>query len=113
MAKFNVKIKGQALKQRKKNVEKDIDANSKRYYKDVTISRNNFMEGLIKVAEMSLAVNFSIKFTGEQGIDAGGLKREFYDMIGNEFKKNTNPFFKPTSIQMSEYFIDPEILKNK
>ena len=75
MANFMIKIKGQALKQRRKNVEKDIEANSKRYYKDITISRNNFMEGLFKVAQMSLAVNFSIKFTGEQGIDAGGLKR--------------------------------------
>ena len=35
---------------------------------------------------MSLMVKFDVKFTGEQGIDAGGLRREFYDMIGKEIK---------------------------
>lgn len=75
MAGFDLKIKGQALKQRKKNLERDIEKNTKRFYKTITISRNNFLEGLFKIAEMSLATNFDVKFTGEQGIDAGGLKR--------------------------------------
>ena len=43
MAKFEIKIKGQALKMRKKNAEKEIEAASKRYYKDITINRHNFM----------------------------------------------------------------------
>jgi hypothetical protein len=40
------------------------------------------MQSLFKIAEKSLDKNFSINFAGEQGIDAGGLKRKFYDMIG-------------------------------
>lgn len=70
-----MEIKGQALSQRKKNLEKEIDKVCKNYYKDITVSRNNFLEGLFKIAEKSLMVNLSIKFSGEQGIDAGGLKR--------------------------------------
>jgi hypothetical protein len=75
MAEFVLEIKGQALSQRRKNLEKDVDKIAKSYYKDVTISRSNFLEGLFKIAEKSLMVNLSIKFSGEQGIDAGGLKR--------------------------------------
>lgn len=33
------------------------------------------MECLFKYAEQGLDKNFSVKFAGEQGIDAGGLKR--------------------------------------
>jgi hypothetical protein len=29
---------------------------------------------------------FTITFANEQGVDAGGLKREFYDMIGETMK---------------------------
>ena len=114
IGKFMLKIKGQALKQRKKNVEEDIRKFQKHQYsKSVVINRNNFLDGLFKIAEASLQTNLSIKFQGEDGIDAGGLKREFYDMIGNVFKKASNPFFKPTDSNLSEYFINPEIMNNK
>lgn len=36
---------------------------------------------------------FSIKFLNEPGIDAGGLKREFYDMIGNTLKDEKYKYF--------------------
>lgn len=39
------------------------------------VPRGRFLEELFKIAEKSLHTNFSVKFTGEQGIDAGGLKR--------------------------------------
>ena len=61
---FPIEIKGQALKQRRKLLEKDIDAASKKYYKDVTVSRGRFLEDLFKLAEKNLNYNFSIKFTG-------------------------------------------------
>ncbi len=83
MCEFELQIEGQSLSQRKKNLSKEVSALNKGFYKDATISRTNFIEDLFKIAEKSLVTNFSIKFTGEQGIDAGGLKREFYDMIGN------------------------------
>ena len=41
------------------------------------------------------------------GIDAGGLRREFYDMIGNEMKSDQNPFFKPTDTKKIFYFFNP------
>jgi hypothetical protein len=41
---------------------------------------------LFVVAEKSLHTNLSVRFVNEPGIDAGGVKREFYDMIGNEIK---------------------------
>ena len=31
-------------------------------------------------------VKLDVMFKGEQGIDDGGVRREFYDMIGNEIK---------------------------
>lgn len=48
---------------------------TKRYPTDINVSRNNFLEQLFKVGEKSLDKNFSVKFAGEQGIDAGGLRR--------------------------------------
>ena len=65
------------------------------------------------IAEMSLHVNLSIKFVNEPGIDAGGLKREFYDMVGNEMKNEKNPFFLEVNKDRIEYFLNPEILRNK
>jgi hypothetical protein len=43
---------------------------------------------------MSLHTTFRVKFAGEPGIDAGGVKREFYDLVGKEMKSENNPFFK-------------------
>ena len=34
-------------------------------------------------------------------------------MIGNEIKNERNPFFKLTDTKRMEYFINPDILKNK
>lgn len=43
VAEFNLKIKGQSLAQRRKRLEKDMEGATKRYYTDVTVSRNNFI----------------------------------------------------------------------
>lgn len=67
-------------------LDKDISLSSKNYYKDITVNRNKFLEELFTIAEKSLHTNLSVKFTNEPGIDAGGVKREFYDMVGNEIK---------------------------
>lgn len=57
--------------------------------------------------------SFSIKFQDEPGIDAGGLKREFYDMIGNTLKDDTYKFFGPVQNNMSKYFLHPHFNKVK
>lgn len=56
----------------------------------------NFLEDLLPLAEKKMNFNFSIKFQDEPGIDAGGLRREFYDMIGSTLKDDTYKFFQPT-----------------
>lgn len=61
---FTLKIKGQSLNQRRKNLEKYIESSTKRYYTDINISRKNFIENLFKYAEGGLDKNFSVKFTG-------------------------------------------------
>lgn len=38
------------------------------------------------LAEKKMNYSFNIKFVNEPGVDAGGLKREFYDMIGTTLK---------------------------
>lgn len=43
VAQFTLKIKGQSLGQRRKNLQKDIEAATKKYYLDITVSRSNFM----------------------------------------------------------------------
>ena len=90
---FELDIEGFSLKQRKKRLDGDLAAKDKKYYKEIYIKRGQFLEELISVAEKSMHVNLGIKFVNEPGIDAGGLKREFYDMVGNEMKNEKNPFF--------------------
>lgn len=62
---------------------------------------------MITHAEKSLHSSLSIRFANEPGIDAGGVKREFYDMIGNEMKNEKNPFFREVNKSRMEYFLNP------
>ena len=39
-----------------------MQASTKPYYTDVTVSRTNFMESLFKIAKKSLDKTFSVKF---------------------------------------------------
>lgn len=71
------------------------------------------MEDLLELTEKKLNYSFSIKFTNEPGIDAGGLKREFYDMIGNTLKDENYKFFSPVSSNQSKYFLHPKFNKQK
>jgi hypothetical protein len=110
---FELNVEGYSLKQRKKLLDNDFATNNKKYHKPIELHRSRFLEDLIKVAEMSLHVNLNIKFVNEPGIDAGGLKREFYDMIGNEMKNEKSPFFVMVNQNRMEYFLNPDILRNK
>ena len=104
---FQLQIEGYSLKQRKKLLEADLNSVNKKFYKSVNIHRSRFLEELMTIAEKSLHVNLSIKFVNEPGIDAGGLKREFYDMVGNEMKNEKNPFFLEVNKDRIEYFLNP------
>lgn len=113
MAQFSVVLEGLSLKQRKKLLDGDISKHNKNYYKDIQVNRNRFLEDLFSIAERNLHTNFSVKYVNEPGIDAGGVKREFYDMVGNEMKSERNPFFKLVNPTTMEYFFNPDLLRNK
>jgi hypothetical protein len=40
------------------------------------------LEKLVSLVDKDLIRGLSIRFDGEPGVDAGGLKREFYDLVG-------------------------------
>ncbi|CAK73192.1 unnamed protein product (macronuclear) [Paramecium tetraurelia] len=80
---------------------------------NLNISRVNFLEDLLELAEKKLNYQFSIKFQNEAGIDAGGLKREFYDMIGNVLKDEKFKFFSPVSSDQNKYFLHQKFNKQK
>lgn len=72
------------------------------------------MEGLTNFEKTDLKRHISVKFEGEPGIDAGGVKREFFDLIGAQLKNERHPFFKPImSNNRLQYMLNPELLKNK
>ena len=45
---------------------------------------------------MNLKRSFKINFQDELGIDAGGLKREFYELVGKTLKDSRLKFFDAT-----------------
>jgi hypothetical protein len=53
---------------------------------EININRYKFIEDLTKFENTSLDRTVSVRFDGEPGIDAGGLRREFYDLVGAQLK---------------------------
>ncbi len=94
MGKFPIKISGMALEKRRKNLQNELAGINKGYYKEINVSRSKLLENLYDFSQKSMNVNWSVRFANEVGIDAGGLKREFYDLVGNEMKNPKNPFFR-------------------
>ncbi|CAD8190646.1 unnamed protein product [Paramecium pentaurelia] len=107
------KLSGLGLEKRRQRFHQDISQVWKPTSFNLNISRVNFLEDLLELAEKKLNYQFSIKFTNEPGIDAGGLKREFYDMIGNTLKDENYKFFSPVSSNQSKYFLHPKFNKQK
>ena len=77
----------------------------------MNINRNNLLEESIdKLNKVNLNKEVKIVFTGEEGLDAGGLFREWFNICfkalesdqlklllvsdGNEFSYNINPLLK-------------------
>lgn len=48
---------------------------------------------------MNLRRSFKINFQDELGIDAGGLKREFYELVGKTLKDSRLKLFDATIFQ--------------
>lgn len=75
------------------------------------VGRVRFLEDLVRVAtKHSLKGSLSVNFTNEQGIDAGGLRREFYELIGKEMKNTRYNLFQNYFVNSVErYFLHPSI----
>jgi hypothetical protein len=60
---------------------------------DLSVKRINFLEDLLKLENADLKKSFSVKFQDEDGIDMGGLQREYYDLVGTTMKDSRYKFF--------------------
>ncbi|CAD8109738.1 unnamed protein product [Paramecium primaurelia] len=110
-----IKISGVCLEKRRKNFEEEIEKSLKQINYELVVRRLNFLQDLLVLANKQMNYNFNIKFQDEPGIDAGGLKREFYDMIGNTLKNDTYKFFQPVQGNLGKYFLHNNFnkIKNK
>lgn len=53
----------------------------------VKVRRDRFVEDILIVFEkIELKNSLYVMFANENGIDAGGLKREFYELVGKAIK---------------------------
>ena len=77
------------------------------------IDRNTFMESLVVNMEEDMNAVYNLRFKDEMGVDAGGLKREFYDMIGSTFTNAKYGFFQAITKDRLKYILNPDIFKLK
>ncbi|CAK91166.1 unnamed protein product (macronuclear) [Paramecium tetraurelia] len=110
-----IKISGVCLEKRRKKFEAELEKSFKRTDYSLVIRRLSFLKDLLVLADKKMNYNFTIKFQDEPGIDAGGLKREFYDMVGNTLKDDTYKFFQPVQGNLGKYFLHSNFnkIKNK
>ncbi len=75
--------------------------------RDVQISRFNYVKGIGLLPELVLRpTRLSVKFNGEPAWDAGGPRKEFFSMLGEEFVKCRAPRFF-VERQPARYFPAP------
>ncbi|KAM3139431.1 hypothetical protein pb186bvf_008456 [Paramecium bursaria] len=79
---------------------------------EFTFRRANFLEDLLKLKDKNLRCKNRIYFEDEPGIDAGGLRREFFDLVGQTIKDENYKFFISSPVDMDKYFWHPSF-KNK
>ena len=60
---------------------------------EFTFRRANFLEDLLKLKDKNLRCKDRIYFEDEPGVDAGGLRREFFDLVGQTLKDENYKFF--------------------
>lgn len=106
---LQVSLNGISLEKRRQAFIKEMDSKFRPKTQEIVIRRMNFFEDLVKLLEKDqLRANFSVKFSDEQGIDAGGLKREFYDMIGQTMKDDKYLLFRNVPANPNKYFLHPK-----
>jgi hypothetical protein len=78
----------------------------------VRISRTNFAEEFMPALEsLNLRKTLYVNFEGEMGIDYGGVKREFYDLIGKFMKDSRYKLLAPIFDKNEGFYFHPEINK--
>ncbi|KAL4475236.1 hypothetical protein ABPG72_018893 [Tetrahymena utriculariae] len=113
---FNLNIQGMNFEKRKKQFQEAIQKYKKNTSgQSVKINRDKFAEELLTNFEsFDLKNALYINFKDEKGIDAGGLRREFYELVGKMMKDSTYQFFELSSGQNTEkYYFHKNCLKMK
>ncbi|CAD8201442.1 unnamed protein product [Paramecium octaurelia] len=82
--------------------------------KEVKIVRANFANDVMNLADQQLKCPLKIKYvgSGEQGSDDGGLRREFYNKVGELMKSQSNGFFQ-LNTKSQTYFFSPKFQPEK
>lgn len=91
-------VKGLSFDQRKeqfyKHVQTHVLAGGSTF--QLRPNRYRFLESLLEFDKHNPKHKFQVKFQGEEGIDAGGLTREFYNLVGTCFQDPNTEMFQPT-----------------
>ena len=58
----------------------------RRQYSEIQVNRFTFLSSLCKYSTGVFHDNITVEYINEAGIDAGGLKREFFDQFFQEIK---------------------------
>ncbi|CAD8124441.1 unnamed protein product [Paramecium sonneborni] len=114
-----LQLEGVSFEKNMQDFQRSIfyDNNGKKIYKvekQVQIVRANFLDSLLKLQNEKLMGPLMIKFANEQGYDAGGLRKEFYSLIGNELKGDnlkSDQYGYFSMLSPGYYFIDQRFLQ--
>lgn len=105
---FELSVKGLSVEKRRKLFNSQLEKINKSPMLEICINRYSFLEKLLTLADTDLKRIVSIRFDNEPGVDAGGLRREFFDLVGIQLKNAKYPFFKPIIMpNKTQYMLNP------
>jgi hypothetical protein len=92
---IDLEVNGISMEERKKHFYVELNKRiSQQSEETIKIHRNNFAEDILeKFENFNMKKNLYVQFADENGIDCGGLKKEFYEMVGSVMKDNRYKFF--------------------
>lgn len=116
LEKLTIQVAGLNFEKRKRVFYESL-AKYKKNHLSVTIeiNRDRFAEELLANFEkLDLKSSIYVVFKGERGVDGGGLKREFYELVGKMIKDSNYKFFEIIRSSSNEkLFFHPQCLKSK
>ena len=75
LQKFDVKVRGLSVEKRRVLFNNDLNRINKQPQLEIQVVRSSMLDKLVSYVDKDLVRNISIRFEGEPGVDAGGLKR--------------------------------------